>query len=60
MGSIRGKQLTEWLLSFSRNGQTGIKTEQVTKSEGGSSTDQGCNGVDVKGVAVSCTNIVKV
>jgi hypothetical protein len=46
-------------VSFSGNGQIGIKTEQVTKSEDGSSTDQGCCGVDVKGVALSSTNIVK-
>jgi len=47
-------------LSFSRNGQIAIKTVQVTKSEGGSNTDQGCSDGDVKGVAISCINIVKV
>jgi len=45
-------------VSCSRNGQIGIKTEQVTKSEDVISTDQGCS-VDVKGVALSSTNIVK-
>ena len=60
VGSIKGKQLTSWVaVSFSRNGQIGIKSEQMTKSEVGSSTDQGCSGMNVKGVALSSTNIVK-
>jgi hypothetical protein len=46
-------------VSCSRNGQIGIKTEQMTKCEGDSSTDQGCSDVDVKGVVLSSTHIVK-
>jgi len=46
-------------VSCSRNGQIGIKTEQMTKCEGDSGADQGCSGVDVKGVALSSTHIVK-
>jgi hypothetical protein len=43
-------------VSFSRNGYIGIKKEQMTKPEGGSSTDQGFSGV--KGVAVLFTYTV--
>jgi hypothetical protein len=44
-------------VSFSKNGHIGIKTEQMTKSEGGSSTEKCFSGV--KSVAVSFTYIVK-
>jgi hypothetical protein len=54
------KQLTDWVaVNCPRNRQIGIKAEQMIKCEGDSSTHQGCSGVDVKGVALSSTNIVE-